>query len=114
VAGSDHLSVELRHEAGVVVVRLEGELDLASVPVLERELERAEVGDAAKVVLDLRDLRFIDSTGLRTIFTAHARAQERGREFAVTRGPEQVQRLLAITRLGERLRVVDAPEQTGS
>lgn len=96
----------------MVVVRLDGELDLASVPQLESELERPEVAAAARLVLDLRDLRFIDSTGLRTIFTAHARAQEREQEFAVTRGPEQVQRLLAITRLGEHLRIVDSPEQT--
>ena len=69
---------------------------------------------AAKVVIDLRGLRFIDSTGLRTIFGAHARARERGQEFAVTRGSEQVQRLLAITRLGEHLPVIDPPEETTS
>jgi anti-anti-sigma factor len=111
VAVSEHLSVDLRHEADMVVVRLDGELDLASAPLLESELERPEVVAAATLVLDLRDLKFIDSTGLRTIFTAHARSDEREQEFAVTRGPEQVQRLLAITRLGEHLRIVDSPEE---
>ena len=42
---------------------------------------------------------------------AHTHARERGQEFAVTRGPEQVQRLLAITRIGEHLRIIDAPEE---
>jgi len=95
----------------MVVVRLDGELDLASAPLLESEMERPEVGAAARVVLDLRELQFIDSTGLRTIFTAQARSREREQEFAVTRGPEQVQRLLSITRLAEHLRIVDSPEQ---
>ena len=95
----------------MVVVRLDGELDLASAPLLESEIERPEVGAAARVVLDLRELQFVDSTGLRAIFTAHARSREREQEFAVTRGPEQVQRLLSITRLGDHLRILDSPEQ---
>ena len=111
MAVSEHLSVDVRRDADMVVLRLDGELDLASAPLLEGEMERPEVGAAARVVIDLRDLQFIDSTGLRTIFTAHARSREREQEFAVTRGPEQVQRVLAITRLGEHLHIVDSPEQ---
>jgi anti-sigma B factor antagonist len=111
VAVSEHLSVDVRHDPDMVVVRLDGELDLASAPLLESEMERPEVAAATRVVLDLRDLKFIDSTGLRTIFTEHARSGEREQEFAVTRGPEQVQRLLSITRMGEHLRIVDSPEE---
>src|SRR5439155_26249997 len=103
VAVSEHLSVDLRHEADMVVVRLDGELDLASAPLLESEMERPAVGAAARVVLDLRELQFIDSTGLRTIFIAQARSREREHEFAVTRGPAHVQRLLSLTLLAEHL-----------
>ena len=101
----------VRQEADKVVLRLDGELDLASSPMLESEIESPEVGAAARVLLDLRELQFIDSTGLRTIFAAYARSRERGQEFALTRGSEQVQRLLAITRLGEHLRILDSPEE---
>jgi anti-sigma B factor antagonist len=112
VAVGEHLHVGVqKHDHAIVVVSLDGELDLASVPLLESEIARAEVRDAAKLVIDLRGLQFIDSTGLRAIFEAHAGARERGQEFAVTRGSEQVQRLLSITRLGEHLPVIDSPEQ---
>ena len=104
----------MRNQADAVVVHLDGELDLASAPQFEGELERADVTAAATLVLDLRDLQFIDSAGLRMIVSAHENARERGQEFAVTRGPEQVQRLLAITRIGEHLRIIDAPEELAS
>jgi anti-anti-sigma factor len=111
VAVSEHLRVGVRHEQGVAVLHLEGELDLASAPVLQDEIDSAEVMASPKVVLELNDLQFLDSTGLRIIFSAHARAGERGQQFAVTRGSEQVQRLLAITGVGEHLRIVDSPRE---
>jgi anti-sigma B factor antagonist len=111
VAVEEHLHVSVHARADAAVVALNGELDLASAPLLEVEMDRAEVTGATKVVLDLRELRFIDSTGLHTIFSSHSSARERGQEFAITRGSEQVQRLLAITRMGEHLRIVDAPEE---
>jgi anti-anti-sigma factor len=95
----------------MVVVGLRGELDLASAPQFESEIDSPDVISCATLVVDLDDLQFIDSTGLRLIFSAHARAQERGQQFAVTRGSEQVQRLLAITRVGEHLRVVGSPQE---
>jgi anti-anti-sigma factor len=105
-----HLQIDLRKDDDMVVVRVAGELDLAGAQHFESEIDRPEVGACALVVLDLRELRFIDSTGLRVIFAAHARSIERGQSFAVTKGSEQVQRLLAITRLEEHVRVIDAPE----
>ena len=92
-------------------MRLSGELDLASAPLLESEIESVELGDTALVVLDLEDLEFIDSTGLRIILAAHARSQERGQEFAVTRGSQQVQRLLSITRVADHLRIIASPDE---
>ena len=95
----------------MVVLGLQGELDLASAPQFESEIDSPEVASCATVVVDLDDLQFIDSTGLRLIFSASARAKERRQQFAVTRGSEQVQRLLAITRVDEHLRIVDSPQE---
>lgn len=94
----------------MVVLRLVGELDLAGAPLFQSEIDSEDVGASAAVVLDLRELRFMDSTGLRVIFSAHARSLERGQQFAVTSGSEQVQRLLSITRAGEHVRIIDSPE----
>jgi anti-anti-sigma factor len=53
--------------AGYLVVRLVGELDRASVPALERELQLALATDAEAVVVDLEGLEFIDSSGVQCL-----------------------------------------------
>ena len=88
-------------------VRPVGELDLDTAPLLEQELGAARAAGAASVVLDMRALTFMDSTGLRIVVSGDARARQRGGRFAVVRGPEAVQRIFRITRLDERLDMVD-------
>jgi anti-sigma B factor antagonist len=108
----ESLRVEAQREGDRVVVTLSGELDLASAPLLQSEIEQSIAAGAGEaLVLDLDGLQFIDSTGLRVILAGHDRAREEGREFAVTRGSKQVQRLLSITRAGEHLRVVESPDE---
>jgi anti-sigma B factor antagonist len=111
VTVQDHLQIDVRREQDRVVVGLHGELDLASAPLLQRELDSPELEATAMVVLDLQELQFIDSTGLRIILSAHERSRERGQEFAVTRGSQQVQRLLTITRVDEHLRIIASPDE---
>jgi anti-sigma B factor antagonist len=112
MAVEDHFRIEVRNAPDRVVLCLHGELDLASAPLLAQEIESASnEATAAMVVLDLMELRFIDSTGLRIVLTANERAQERGQEFALTRGSEQVQRLLSITGVGEHLRIIASPDE---
>jgi len=94
-----------------VVLSLHGELDLASAPLLQQEIENAGADTTAMIVLDLKELEFIDSTGLRIVLAGHERSQERGQEFALTRGSEQVQRLLTITGVGEHLRIIASPDE---
>ena len=95
-----------------VVLRLDGELDLASVPTLENAMADATFDGMAEIVLDLRGLEFIDSTGLRAILLQDKRSTERGQAFALVRGSEQVQRLLDMTHVEEHLRIVSSPEET--
>jgi anti-sigma B factor antagonist len=92
-------------------LELEGELDLLNAPLLEEAIAANGIAGAETIVLDLRKLTFIDSTGLRTIFAARNEARERGQAFAVTPGSQQVQRLLSITRLGEHLRTIPTPDE---
>jgi anti-anti-sigma factor len=61
------------------------------------------------LVFDLDGLEFLDSTGLQVLLATHRRAGEHGQQFAITRGSPQVQRLLDITRVAERLTIVEAP-----
>ncbi|MGI8512672.1 MAG: STAS domain-containing protein [Solirubrobacteraceae bacterium] len=91
-----------------VRLALGGELDIASAPELEAELARVETGGPpAVIVFDLRDLEFVDSTGLRVLVSADARAREEGRRVVIVRGPEAVHRIFSVTRLDERLEIAD-------
>jgi anti-anti-sigma factor len=93
------------------VLRLSGELDVASAPALERAFETACATRPRQIVLDMRELKFMDSTGLRTLLLANETARETGSAFGLVKGPKQVQRLLSLTRVADRLVIVDDPEE---
>ena len=88
-----------------------GELDLASSAALEDELVRVAESGVTQLVIDLRELEFMDSTGLSTLVKAHQRAEETGQGFGLVRGPQQVQRLLSLTGVEDRLTFADTPEE---
>jgi anti-sigma B factor antagonist len=104
-----NLSLETSVADRSAVIALSGELDLAGAAALEQELARLESESTEVVVLDLRDVAFMDSSGLRLIAVSSQRAQELGRRLALVPGPEQVMRVFEITRMRERLDFVDDP-----
>jgi anti-anti-sigma factor len=67
--------------------------------------------EAARVVLDLREVEFLDSCGLRLIVEADRDAEKEGWTFVVVRPRDQVQRLLDVAGLSARLTVVDDPAE---
>ena len=101
------LEVRTEDRNGLVHVALVGELDLSTVAKVQEELRKIEEGEPPTLVMDLSKLTFLDSTGLRCIITADERARESGRRMVIVRGPDPVQRVFAITRLEERLEMVD-------
>lgn len=80
-----------------VVVEAIGELDLQSAEVLERAVARLRSGGHDRVVVDLRQVGFIDSTGLRVLLGLHRDAQREGRAISLMPGPPQVQRIFELT-----------------
>ena len=101
----------LTNESGPrVEIGIEGELDLATAPQLEAEFERVGRLDGAElVIVDLRNLAFLDSTGLEAIVKFEARSRANGVSFALVRGPRAVERLFAVMQLDQKLRIVDGP-----
>ncbi len=85
-----------------------GELDLATAPELEGRMLPA-IRDGESVVLDLGELTFMDSTGVRTIVAAHQAAKEAGSDLAVVRPPSEspVSRVIEISGIAEALGLVD-------
>lgn len=91
------LVITREHLNDVLVLALHGELDLASAPLLERELLDAESGRPGRIVVDLSGLRFVDSTGLHVLLRAHQRARENDHQLLLRRGPRAVHRVFEIT-----------------
>ena len=91
------------------VVALEGEIDLSMVPDAERLIAEAEASEPGRLIIDLSDVTFMDSSGLRVLLTAHRRAEEAGRDFAIVKGGDTVNRLLDVTGVAERLELLDRP-----
>jgi anti-anti-sigma factor len=105
-----NLQFETTQSGSMAVIAPKGELDLSGAAVLQAELDRLSGNsDVGGMVLDLRGLAFIDSSGLRLVVLADMEAREAGRRFALVRGDETVQRVFEITRMSERLEFVDDP-----
>ncbi|MCW2991608.1 MAG: hypothetical protein JWM73_2202 [Solirubrobacterales bacterium] len=88
-----------------------GELDLATAPELEEKVLSAVREGGRSVVLDLRELTFMDSTGVRTIVAAHQVAEQTGHDLRVVRPPREsaVSRVIEISGIDEALGLVDEP-----
>ncbi len=106
---SSPFEVTIEQRGPAVHLTLVGELDISTATRLEDDVRRIEAERPETIVLDLQRLTFMDSTGLRLLITADARAREDGRRVAIVQGNEMVQRVLRLTRLDERLTIVEDP-----
>jgi anti-anti-sigma factor len=85
-------------------LHLSGELDLMSAELLETAIRRlVSERDDGLIVLDLSDVSFMDSTGLRAVLVGIAVCVEHKRELELLPGPDQVQRLFEVSGLLEEL-----------
>jgi anti-anti-sigma factor len=106
---SKPLELRTEHDHGAPRLVVSGELDLSSAEELENHLKQIESSEPDVLVLDLRKLEFMDSTGLRTVIAADARARERGARLVVVRAPDEVDRVFRLTRMDQHLELVDEP-----
>jgi anti-anti-sigma factor len=95
------LSEDAGHD-GERVIRLRGELDIDSAPDLERALLRSRPA-RERVVLDLAELKFMDSTGLRVLLRARVAADEGRWEIALRNVPPTIRRLFDMTGVHDAL-----------
>jgi anti-anti-sigma factor len=85
------------------LIQLAGEFDLAAKETFEVNLSKVLSAKPQEVILDLRDVLFIDSTGLRLMLEAWKESRRAGFEFAVLKGDGQVSRILQETGLDQTL-----------
>jgi anti-sigma B factor antagonist len=94
---------------GAISLRLRGALDLAHAYRFDDQLRRAERDAPSCLVLDLRELDFVDSAGMSRILAARRRARRSGRRLVLVRGSHAVQRFLQVAALTEHFDFVAAP-----
>jgi anti-anti-sigma factor len=112
VRGSSHLSLELRREDDAVLVSARGDIDLSTLAKATAALDAARAG-VRTLILDLREVGFMDTSGLRLVIEEQRRAAEAGYRFAVVRGSSRVQRLFEIAGLADDPELfIDGPGQT--
>jgi anti-sigma B factor antagonist len=100
-------SVQAERHLDTVILRLYGEFDLSSEQRFREELEAVLADGATTVVVDLRSLSFMDSTGLRALVSLHNHATVTQIDFAVLCDGGAVRRVLQATRLDSVLPMVD-------
>jgi anti-anti-sigma factor len=81
---------------GVTSIALSGELDMATAPILVEQLTALERHGARAIILDLRDVRFIDSSGLHALVRAHRRSEQDGHGLMVVGASKSVRRLCEV------------------
>ena len=102
---SDFSVVRVSHSGSTTAIALTGELDIASVPILQECLSEAAAGDAGTIELDLGSLAYIDSAGLGVLVSAHKRFESSGSSLVIRRPNERVMRIFTVSGLGNYLNI---------
>jgi anti-anti-sigma factor len=105
-------AIEVAEQSGRTVLTLKGELDLATVGELEDALT-TRLADGEHVVVDLRILGFMDSSGVRALVAGHRAAQDGSGGLTIVRAPRgnEVDRVIDVSGIATALGMVDEPPQ---
>ena len=101
------LKLESVREGDTHRLVLLGEFDIAGAEAYREEIERIEGAGAAKILIDMSSLEFMDSTGLRMLIETDMRSRQDSGRVRYTRPHGEVARLLQLTRVDEKLDFVD-------
>jgi anti-anti-sigma factor len=102
----DVFRVEVDNDDGVVQrLRLIGEMDAGTVEIFRNAIAELKEAGAERVILDLGELDFIDSTGLGALVAAHKRFREAGGDLVLSGVRPRVAKLLELTGLDKAFTV---------
>jgi anti-anti-sigma factor len=100
------LRVLVEQDGKGLLVRPQGELDVASAKTFE-DVVREAIDSGVPVLLDLGGVSFIDSTGLRALFSMAAHSRTNGDRLRVLRGSEQVETAIEVSGVARSLPFAD-------
>lgn len=104
-------AIAVAREGDTITLVVSGELDLQTASRLEDSLDPPAPG--GRLLLDLRSLSFMDSSGVRVLMSMDVRSRAEGWTFVIVRGPGPVQRVLDLCRVSERVLTVRHPADAG-
>jgi anti-sigma B factor antagonist len=100
-------SISSRRLDGGILLAVDGDVDLATASIVEDELRRAEHSQEL-VVIDLRGVSFMDSTGIRMLISADRRMREQGGSLQIIHVPAHVYRLFELVGITDHLSIGEA------
>lgn len=103
---------EVTRRDGMLTLALAGELDLETVDEVEAVLPTPASSDV--LLVDLRELRFMDSSGIHVLMRLDGASRREGWSLVLLRAQPAVQRVLDLCHIGDRIRTVDSPSQVAS
>ncbi len=109
--GPQGLLIEATRDPAGVLVRVCGEIDMHTSPLLRRKLQDTLELARPRLILDLREVSYIDSSGVGTIVEIKRRADRNGSTTVLVGLQPRVRNLFEITRLSSFFRIVDSPDQ---
>jgi anti-sigma B factor antagonist len=107
-SGPPRFALRVEHQPDLVVVYVEGELDILTVPKLAARINGLIRRSRGDLVLDLRAVEFIDSAGLQLLLNTRRRLLRKSRALSVVCETGPVRRLIELMRLTETLDVKDS------
>lgn len=105
------MQVTVDERGGVVVARLAGRLDLLAAPAVKQRLAEVVAGGHPRLVVDLAEVPFIDSTGLGSLVGGLKAARQAGGDLRIANPGEQARAILQLTTLDRVLRPYPSVEE---
>lgn len=104
------LQLATRHEGDVSVVSAKGEVDVFSAPELDSELDALIAAGGVRLVVDLSDVAFLDSTGLGVLVKALKHAREGGGWLHLVVTSDRIRKIFEITGLDASIPIFDTAQ----
>jgi anti-sigma B factor antagonist len=101
------LTVRIEQDGDSLLVRASGELDIATANTLDEELRRVSYCDAAPIILDLDEVDFLDSMGLRTLLAVAKHSTENADRLRIRFGSGAVRRMINVSGVERSLPLVE-------
>jgi anti-sigma B factor antagonist len=105
------MKITTRTVEGVAVVELSGRFDAHEVPEVRKQMERASRTGGGRLVINLADVNFIDSSGLASLVQAMKHCREGGGDLHLCELRQPVRIIFELTRLDRAFEIFDTADQ---